>query len=142
MFEKTEELIRCPGLTQLLDWCGLPRQWVESLQLLTQASQSGTYIWRIWHFMSVQLGGKAKNNRRTGRLDLGFRWGELPSLLLVLESGRLVGAVTKRLVRGVPATAESDRGASTETVCLTLHVDELDLPFDTQRAITTNDDLG
>jgi hypothetical protein len=92
--------------------------------------------------MSVQLAGKPKNHRRAGKLDLGFRWGQLPSLLLVLESGRLVGAVAKRLVGRVPATAESDGGASSEAICLTLHVDELDFPFDTQRAITPNDNLG
>jgi hypothetical protein len=92
--------------------------------------------------MSVHLGGKPKNHRRAGRLDLGFRWGEFPSLLLVLKSGRFVGAVAKRLVRRVPATAESDRGASSKAICLTLHVDELDFPFDTQRAVIPNYDFG
>lgn len=92
--------------------------------------------------MSVQLGGKPKNQRQAGKLDRGFRWGELPSLLLVLKSGRLVRAVAKRLVRRVAATAKSDRGASSEAICLTLHVDEFDLPFDTQRAVIPNDDFG
>jgi hypothetical protein len=92
--------------------------------------------------MSVQLSGKPKNHCQAGGLDLGFRWGELASLLLVLKSGRLVGAVAKGLVRRVPATTEGDRGASSETVCLTLHVDEIDFPFDTQRAIIPNDDFG
>src|ERR1700680_4128306 len=118
MFEKTEELISCPGSTQLLDRWDVPRQWVETLQLLTQASQFGTSIWRIWHFMSVQLDGKPKNHRRAGRLGVGLRWGKLPSLLLVLESGRLVGAVAKGLVGRVPATAKGNRGASSEAICL------------------------
>jgi hypothetical protein len=92
--------------------------------------------------MSVLLNDKPKNHRRAGRLDLGFRWRELPSLLLVLKSGRLVGAVAKRLVGRVSASAESDGGASSEAICLTLHVHEFDLPFDTQRAIIPNDDFG
>ena len=92
--------------------------------------------------MSVHLSRQLNNHRQVGRLDLGFRWGELPSLLLVLESGRLVGAVAKRLVRRVSATAKSDRGASGEAICLTLHVDELDFPFDAQWAIIPNYDFG
>jgi hypothetical protein len=63
-------------------------------------------------------------------------------LLLVLKSSRFVGAVAKRLVCRVSASAESDGGASSEAICLTLHVDELDFPFDTQRAIIPNDDFG
>jgi hypothetical protein len=93
--------------------------------------------------MSVAVSGRQKNHLRAALgLNLGFGWGELPSLLLVLKSGRLVGAVAKRLVGRVPTTAESDRGASSEAVCLTLHVDELNFPFDTQRAIIPNYDLG
>jgi hypothetical protein len=63
-------------------------------------------------------------------------------LLLVLESGRLVGAVAKGFVGGVPATAEGDRCASGEAIGLTLHVDELDFSFDTQGAVISNDDFG
>jgi hypothetical protein len=93
--------------------------------------------------MSVAVSGRQKNRSRAAAgLNLGFGWGELPSLLLVLKSSRLVGAVAKRLVRRVSATAESDRGASSEAIGLTLHVDELDFPFDTQRAIIPNDNLG
>jgi hypothetical protein len=93
--------------------------------------------------MSVAVSGRQKNHlRATLGLSLGFGWGELASLLLVLKSGRLVGAVAKGLVRRVPATAQSDRSASSEAVCLTLHVDEFDFPFDTQRPVIPNNDFG
>jgi hypothetical protein len=142
MFDKTEELLSWSGSTQLLTGRDVPGRCIEKLQVLTPASQSGTRTWRIWHFVSILYSGKLKNHRRAGRLDLGFGWGKLPSLLLVLKSGRLMGAVAKGLVRRMSATAECDRGASSKAICLTLHVDELDLPFDTQRAITPNDDFG
>src|ERR1700730_13301294 len=101
MFDKTEELLVGVESIHVRLMGHVPGLCIEMLQLLTQASQSGTCTWRIWHFMSVLLRGKPKNYRRAGRLDLGFRWGKLPSLLLVLKSSRLVGAVAKRLVRRV-----------------------------------------
>jgi hypothetical protein len=102
-----------------------------------------------WHMLVAnltrefaQFSGKPENQSRAGSLGLGFRWGKLPSLLLVLKSGRLVGAVAKGLVRRVPAPAEGDGGASSEAVRLALHIHQLDFPFDAQRAIISNDDLG
>jgi hypothetical protein len=102
-----------------------------------------------WHMLVAdlvpefaQVSGKAENETRAGSLGLGFGWGKLPSLLLVLKSGRFVGAVAKGLVRRVPATAEGDGGASSEAVRLALHIHQLDFPFDAQRAIVSNDDLG
>jgi len=93
--------------------------------------------------MSVAVSGSQKNHLRAALgLDLGLGWGELSSLLLVLKSSRLVGAIAKRLVGRMSASAESDRGASSEAICLALHVDELDFPFDAQRAIIPNDDFG
>jgi hypothetical protein len=59
-----------------------------------------------------------------------------------LEPSRLVRAITKGLVGRVPAAAESDGRPSGETVCLTLHVNELDFTFDAQRAITSYSNLG
>jgi hypothetical protein len=90
----------------------------------------------------AQFRGKPENQTRARWLRLGFWWGKLSSLLLVLKSGRLVGAVAKGLVCRVPATAEGDGGASSEAVRLAVHVDQLDFPFDAQRAIISNDDLG
>jgi hypothetical protein len=93
--------------------------------------------------MSVAMSGRQKNHLRAALgLNLRFGWRELSRLLLVLESGRLVGAVAKGLVRRMPAPAKGDRGASSEAVCLTLHVDDLDFPFDAQWAIIPNDDFG
>ena len=94
--------------------------------------------------MSVAVSGRQKKNvlRAALGLNLGFGWGKLPSLLLVLKSSRLVGAIAKRLVGRVSASAESDRGSSSEAIWLALHVDELDFPFDAQRAIIPNDDFG
>jgi hypothetical protein len=90
----------------------------------------------------ARLSGKPENHPWAGWLDLGLRWGKLPSLLLVLKSGRLVGPVAKGLVRRVPAPAEGDGGASCEAVRLALHVHQLDFPFDAQRAIISNDYLS
>ena len=105
----------------------------------------------IWHICIADLAlcvgrGERESKKNVLRaalgLNLGFGWGKLPSLLLVLKSSRLVRAIAKRLVGGVSASAESDRGSSSEAICLTLHVDELDFPFDTQRAVIPNDDFG
>jgi len=72
MFDKTEELLVGLESTHVLVTRHVPAVCVEMLQLLTQGSQSGTCIWRIWHFMSVLLIGKPKNRGRTGRSDLRF----------------------------------------------------------------------
>lgn len=88
------------------------------------------------------LSDKPRTLLQAGSLDLRFRWGEVASFLLVPKSGRLVSAIAKRFVRGVPATAESERGASCEAVRLTLHVDDFEIPFDAQRAVIPNNDLG
>jgi hypothetical protein len=93
--------------------------------------------------MSVAMSGRQKNHVRAPLgLNLRFGWRELPSLLLVLKSSRLVGAIAKRLVGRMSASAESDRGASSEAICLALHVDEFDFPFDAQRAVIPNYDFG
>jgi hypothetical protein len=87
--------------------------------------------------------GAQNPSTATGRrLKLRFRRGKFASLLLVLKSGRLVGAIAKRLVRRVPAPAETDSGAPSEAIHLTLHVDELYFPLDAQRAIISHNDLG
>jgi hypothetical protein len=85
---------------------------------------------------------QTKNFVPAGSLDLRFRWGEIARLLLILKSGRFMGAIAERFVRGVPATAESERSASGEAVGLTLHVDDFEIPFDAQRAVIPNDNLG
>ena len=93
-------------------------------------------------FAQFNVNGKPENHSRAGWLDLRFGWGKLPSLLLVLKSGRLVTAVAKGFARRVPATAEGDGGASREAVRLALHIHQLDFPFDAQWAIISNDYLG
>jgi hypothetical protein len=75
-------------------------------------------------------------------LDRRFRRRKLASLLLVLKSGCLVSPIAKRLICRVTAAAEADYCASGEAIGPTLHVNELEFPFDAQWAIITNDNLG
>src|SRR5690349_291167 len=77
-----------------------------------------------------------------GGLDLRFWRRKLASLLLVLKSGRLVGAIAKRLVGRVSTAAQSDGRASGQSIGLTLHVNQLDFAFHAQRTIVTNYNFG
>src|SRR5882762_1953399 len=151
MYEKIGELLSCPKSTQESVRLEVPGWWVEMLPVLTCVSQSDTYSQGIWHLgygstrspplIVPRFSGEPENHPRAGSLDLGFRWGKLPSLLLVLKSGHLVGPVAKGLVRRVPATAQGDGGASGEAVRLALHIHQVDFPFDAQRAVISNDYL-
>jgi hypothetical protein len=40
------------------------------------------------------------------------------------------------------ATAEANRVASGESVHLPLHIDDFEIPFDAQRTVISNNDLG
>jgi hypothetical protein len=75
-------------------------------------------------------------------LGLRFRWRKLASLLLILKSSRLVSAIAKRLICRVAAAAEREYCASGKTIGLTLHLNELDFAFDTQRAIIPNNNFS
>src|SRR5579864_913552 len=75
-------------------------------------------------------------------LDLRFWRRQLARLLLVLKSGRLVGAIAKGLVCRVSTAAQSNGCATGQSIGLTLHVHEFDFAFDAQRAIITNYNFG
>jgi hypothetical protein len=76
-------------------------------------------------------------------LELRFRrrWRKVPSLLLVLKAGALVGAIAKRLVAGVPATAKRERFPSAQAVRLAVHIDKFDFAFDAQGTIVPDGNL-
>jgi len=74
-----------------------------------------------------------------GALGLGGR--QVPGLLLVLEPGRAVRAIAKRLVGGVAAPAKSHSRPACKTVGPPLHIHKLNLAFNTQRAIIANCNL-
>jgi hypothetical protein len=49
MCEETEELPDCPELAQWYRAKHVPAEWVETLPMLTHASQFDTYVLRFWH---------------------------------------------------------------------------------------------
>jgi hypothetical protein len=58
-----------------------------------------------------------------------------------LKTGGFVRTVAKGLICRMTATAEPDCGAAAEPVWPSLHVDNLNFPFDTQRPIIPNDNF-
>jgi hypothetical protein len=141
MFEETEELPDWPESTQRYRMKCVPADWIEMLPVLTCASQSDTCSLRFWHWVAFWAAKTCSESLRDS-LDPRFRRRKLASLLLVLKSGRLVRAIAKRFISRVSAAAESDCCASGKAIGLTLHVNELDFPFDAQRPIITNYNFG
>ena len=141
MFEETEGLPDCSELAQRYRTKHVPPKRVETLPMLTHASQFDTYLLRFWH--GLRFGRTiAAFDLYARALDLRFRWRKLASLLLVLKSSRLVSAIAERLICRVPTAAESDCCASGKAIRLALHVNELDFSFDTQGAIISNYDFS
>ena len=111
------------------------------LPIRTDCSQFDIYLLRFWYTVAFWA-DKSATNPCEIVLDLRFRWRKLASLLLVLKSGGLVSAIAERFVCRVPAAAEREDCAPGKTIGLTLHVNELDFTFDTQRAVITNDNFS
>lgn len=68
-------------------------------------------------------------------LNFGLGWWKFSRGYLVSEIIQAVSTVAERLVGGMSATAESDRGASGETEFIPSGVDNLEIAFDQNWAV-------
>jgi hypothetical protein len=68
-------------------------------------------------------------------LQLWFWRGQLPSGHSINESTGLVGAVAEWLVRGVPATAETDRGPPSQAKGFSFGINDLEVAFNADRTV-------
>jgi hypothetical protein len=53
-----------------------------------------------------------------------------------------MATVAKRLIGGLPASAETYRGTPRESEGLSFRIDDLEIAFDTKRAVVIYSDLG
>ena len=77
---------------------------------------------------------------KTRKLGLGR--GQFSSNNGVGKGASLMAAVAKRLIGGLPAAAETDGGTPRESEGLALRIDDLEIAFDTKRAVVIHGDPG
>jgi hypothetical protein len=73
---------------------------------------------------------------------LGLRRGQFSRNDGVGKAASLMAAVAKRLIGGSPAATETNGGTPRESEGLAIWIDDLEIAFDTNRAVTETDDFG
>ena len=80
--------------------------------------------------------------RSRASLELGLRRGEFAGHTRVGKADSIVAAIAERLVLGLPAAAERDRGPSGESEGSARRVDDLEIAFDAEIAVGLDGDFG
>jgi len=73
-----------------------------------------------------------------GQLDLWFGSGQVAGDNFILKAGAGMGAIAKRLVLRLAASAQADHGASAKSKLLTLRIENLEVPLNADRAVVVN----